>query len=155
MNAVVVKGDAAESSLYYGKGAGGEPTGSAVIADLIDIARTASVDVSERPKMPTVDSKHNANPWADFGDTVCSYYMRIPVEDKPGVLAEITRIIADNKISIESLIQKEAPQKVHQTEVIMMTHTTKEADVQKGYQNHAGTFQCSRTNCLAAKEELH
>ena len=78
--------------------------------------------------------------------------MRIPVEDKPGVLAEITRIIADNKISIESLIQKEAPQKVHQTEVIMMTHTTKEADVQKAMQELSSV---RGPIVLLRKEELH
>ena len=124
MNAVVVKGDAAESSLYYGKGAGSEPTGSAVVADLIDIARTAEVAVSERPRMPTTTHNPKAKSFADFGDTVCSYYLRIPVEDKPGVLAEIARILADNKISIESLIQKEAPLEDASTEIILLKHST-------------------------------
>ncbi len=81
--------------------------------------------------------------------------MRIPVEDKPGVLAEITRIIADNKISIESLIQKEAPQKVHQTEVIMMTHTTKEADVQKAIRTMQELSSVRGPIVLLRKEELH
>ena len=88
-----MKGDAAESSLYYGKGAGSEPTGSAVVADLIDIARTAEVAVSERPRMPTTTHNPKAKSFADFGDTVCSYYLRIPVEDKPGVLADLWRTL--------------------------------------------------------------
>lgn len=155
MNAVVVKGDAAESSLYYGKGAGSEPTGSAVIADLVDIARTADVDVSERPKMPTVDANKKENHWADFGDTVCSYYLRIPVEDKPGVLAELTKIIADNNISIESLIQKEAPHKVDQTEVILMTHTTTEKDVQKAIRTMQALDSVRGPIVLLRKEELY
>lgn len=130
MNAIVAKGDAAESSLYYGKGAGAEPTGSAVIADLVDIARTADVSIAQRPKMPTTSGRQS-KPFADFGDTVCSYYLRIPVSDRPGVLADITRIIADNNISIESVIQKEALDKEVGTEVIMMTHTTVENSVQR------------------------
>ena len=75
MNAVVVKGDAAESSLYYGKGAGSEPTGSAVVADLIDIARTAEVAVSERPRMPTTTHNPRPNTLPISVDTVCSYYL--------------------------------------------------------------------------------
>ncbi len=153
MNAVVVKGDAAESSLYYGKGAGGEPTGSAVIADLVDIARTLNVDVSERPKMPTLRHSGEQLPWADFGDIVASYYMRIPVEDRPGVLAEITRIIADNNISIESLIQKESLDNKG-TEVIMMTHSAKEAAVQKAIRTMQALSSVNGPIVLLRKEEL-
>lgn len=155
MNAVVVKGDAAESSLYYGKGAGGRPTGSAVVADLVDIARTADVNVSERPRMPTVSVKTDSRPFADFGDTKCSYYLRIPVLDKPGVLAEITRIIADNDISIESLIQKEAPQQENSTEVIMMTHTTRESSVQRAIRTMQELDSVRGPIILLRKEELH
>ena len=154
MNAVVVKGDAAESSLYYGKGAGSEPTGSAVVADLIDIARTAEVAVSERPRMPTTTHNPKAKSFADFGDTVCSYYLRIPVEDKPGVLAEIARILADNKISIESLIQKEAPLEDASTEIILLTHSTREADIQRAIRTMQQLANVRGPIVLLRKEEL-
>lgn len=154
MNAVVVKGDAAESSLYYGKGAGSEPTGSAVVADLIDIARTAEVAVSERPRMPTTTHNPKAKSFADFGDTVCSYYLRIPVEDKPGVLAEIARILADNKISIESLIQKEAPLEDASTEIILLTHSTREADIQRAIRTMQQLANVLGAIVLLRKEEL-
>lgn len=154
MNAVVVKGDAAESSLYYGKGASSEPTGSAVVADLIDIARTAEVAVSERPRMPTTTHNPKAKSFADFGDTVCSYYLRIPVEDKPGVLAEIARILADNKISIESLIQKEAPLEDASTEIILLTHSTREADIQRAIRTMQQLANVRGAIVLLRKEEL-
>ena len=154
MNAVVVKGDAAESSLYYGKGAGSEPTGSAVVADLIDIARTAEVAASERPRMPTTTHNPKAKSFADFGDTVCSYYLRIPVEDKPGVLAEIARILADNKISIESLIQKEAPLEDASTEIILLTHSTREADIQRAIRTMQQLANVRGAIVLLRKEEL-
>lgn len=154
MNAVVVKGDAAESSLYYGKGVGSEPTGSAVVADLIDIARTAEVAVSERPRMPTTTHNPKAKSFADFGDTVCSYYLRIPVEDKPGVLAEIARILADNKISIESLIQKEAPLEDASTEIILLTHSTREADIQRAIRTMQQLANVRGAIVLLRKEEL-
>lgn len=154
MNAVVVKGDAAKSSLYYGKGAGSEPTGSAVVADLIDIARTAEVAVSERPRMPTTTHNPKAKSFADFGDTVCSYYLRIPVEDKPGVLAEIARILADNKISIESLIQKEAPLEDASTEIILLTHSTREADIQRAIRTMQQLANVRGAIVLLRKEEL-
>ena len=154
MNAVVVKGDAAESSLYYSKGAGSESTGSAVVADLIDIARTAEVAVSERPRMPTTTHNPKAKSFADFGDTVCSYYLRIPVEDKPGVLAEIARILADNKISIESLIQKEAPLEDASTEIILLTHSTREADIQRAIRTMQQLANVRGAIVLLRKEEL-
>ena len=154
MNAVVVKGDAAESSLYYGKGAGAEPTGSAVVADLIDIARTAEVAVSERPRMPTTTHNPKAKSFADFGDTVCSYYLRIPVEDKPGVLAEIARILADNKISIETLIKKEAPLQDASNENILLTHSTREADIQRAIRTMQQLANVRGAIVLLRKEEL-
>ena len=140
--------------LLYGKGAGSEPTGSAVVADLIDIARTAEVAVSERPRMPTTTHNPKAKSFADFGDTVCSYYLRIPVEDKPGVLAEIARILADNKISIESLIQKEAPLEDASTEIILLTHSTREADIQRAIRTMQQLANVRGAIVLLRKEEL-
>lgn len=155
MNAVVVKGDAAQSSLYYGKGAGSEPTGSAVVADLVDISRLAEVQASERPKMPTLDKpSENSKGFAQFGDTVCSYYLRIPVDDRLGVLADLTRIIADNQISIESVIQKEAPQSNASTEVILMTHSTKESHIQRAIRTMQQLSSVCGPIVLLRKEEL-
>ncbi len=142
MNSIVVKNDAADAQLFYGKGAGPEPTGSAVIADLVDVARTSDAKSSQRPLMPTLQTTRE-NPWADFGDTISSYYLRVPVDDKVGVLADIARIIADNKISIESFIQREAPYPETRTELIMMTHSAKESNIQRAIrtiQEHASVL---------------
>ncbi len=153
MNAVVVKTDAANSQLFYGKGAGAEPTGSAVIADLVDIARTIDAKSSQRPLMPTLSTLGN-NPWADFGDTRSSYYFRIPVDDKPGVLADIAKVIAENNISIESLIQKEPAYPETSTEIIMMTHQAKESDVQRAIRTMQQLQSVLGPIVLLRKEEL-
>lgn len=153
MNAIVVKTDAADSQLFYGKGAGSEPTGSAVIADLVDIARTIDAKSSQRPLMPTL-STLGATPWADFGDTLSSYYFRIPVEDKPGVLADIAKIIAENSISIESLIQKEPAYPDTFTEIIMLTHTAREADVQRAVRTMQQLANVRGPIVTLRKEEL-
>ncbi|MCV6606438.1 MAG: homoserine dehydrogenase [Porticoccaceae bacterium] len=108
MNAVMVQGDAVGPTLYYGAGAGAEPTASAVISDIVDLARTLSM----APEFRTGHLGYNAsypNPPAvlDIGDSVCASYLRLMVQDHPGALAKITAIMADNGLDIESLIQKE------------------------------------------------
>ncbi|MBQ8828944.1 MAG: homoserine dehydrogenase [Burkholderiaceae bacterium] len=153
MNAIVVKTDAANSQLFYGKGAGAEPTGSAVIADLVDIARTIDAKSSQRPLMPTLSTLGN-KPWSDFGDTRSSYYFRIPVDDKPGVLADIAKVIAENNISIESLIQKEPAYPETSTEIIMMTHQAKESDVQRAIRTMQQLQSVLGPIVLLRKEEL-
>ena len=127
MNAVVVQGDAVGSTLYYGKGAGAEPTASAVIADLVDVTRMATSDPQNR--VPHLAFQPNA--MADIkilpmDDVITSYYLRLRVQDKPGVLADITRILADEQISIDAVIQKEPGEGEDQTDLIMLTHQTRE-----------------------------
>ena len=127
MNAVVVQGDAVGATLYYGKGAGAEPTASAVIADLVDVTRMATSDPLNR--VPHLAFQPNA--MADLkilpmDEVITSYYLRLRVQDKPGVLADITRILADEQISIDAVIQKEPGEGEDQTDLIMLTHQTRE-----------------------------
>ncbi len=127
MNAVVVQGDAVGPTLYYGKGAGAEPTASAVIADLVDVTRMHTVDPQNR--VPHLGFQPNA--MADLkilpmDEVTTSYYLRLRVQDKKGALADITRILADQDISIDALIQKEPGEGEDQTDLIMLTHQTRE-----------------------------
>ncbi|MGB8517909.1 MAG: homoserine dehydrogenase [Gallionella sp.] len=127
MNAVVVQGDAVGATLYYGKGAGAEPTASAVIADLVDVTRMHTADPLNR--VPHLAFQPNA--MADLkilpmDEVQTSYYLRLRVQDKPGVLADITRILADEQISIDAVIQKEPGEGEDQTDLIMLTHLTRE-----------------------------
>ena len=127
MNAVLVQGDAVGATLYYGKGAGAEPTASAVIADLVDITRMHTADPEHR--VPYLAFQPDA--MADLKilpmeEVQTSYYLRLRVQDKPGVLADITRILADEQISIDAVIQKEPDEGEDQTDLIMLTHQTRE-----------------------------
>ncbi|MCK0508824.1 homoserine dehydrogenase [Aromatoleum anaerobium] len=125
MNAVVVHGDAVGATLYYGKGAGAEPTASAVIADLVDVTRLHTADPEHRvPHLAFQPEQVRDLKVLPIEEVVTSYYLRMRVEDKPGVLADITRILADSDISIEAMIQKEAPEGASQTDIIMLTHVT-------------------------------
>ncbi|HEX8963447.1 MAG TPA: homoserine dehydrogenase [Rhodocyclaceae bacterium] len=127
MNAVLVQADAVGSTLYYGKGAGAEPTASAVIADLVDITRVATADPEHR--VPHLAFQPNAvvdTPILPMAEVETSYYLRLRVEDKPGVLAEVTRILADQQISIDAMIQREPGEGELQTDIIMLTHLTRE-----------------------------
>ena len=127
MNAVLVQGDAVGATLYYGKGAGAEPTASAVIADLVDVTRMATADPLNR--VPHLSFQPNA--MADLkilpmDEVQTSYYLHLRVQDKPGALADITRILADEQISIDAVIQKEPNEGEEQTDLIMLTHQTRE-----------------------------
>jgi homoserine dehydrogenase len=127
MNAVLVQGDAVGATLYYGKGAGAEPTASAVIADLVDVTRMHTADPENR--VPHLAVQPNA--MADLkilpmDEVQTSYYLRLRVQDKPGVLADITRILADEQISIDAVIQKEPGEGETQTDLVMLTHLTRE-----------------------------
>jgi len=127
MNAVLVQGDAVGATLYYGKGAGAEPTASAVIADLVDVTRVHTADPENR--VPHLAFQPNA--MADLkilpmDEVITSYYLRLRVADKPGVLADITRILADEQISIDAVIQKEPGEGEEQADLIMLTHQTRE-----------------------------
>jgi homoserine dehydrogenase len=127
MNAVVVQGDAVGSTLYYGKGAGAEPTASAVIADLVDVTRMATSDPQNRvPHLAFQPNAMSDIKILPMDDVITSYYLRLRVLDKPGVLADITRILADEQISIDAVIQKEPGEGEEQTDLIMLTHQTRE-----------------------------
>ena len=131
MNAVLVQGDAVGATLYYGKGAGSEPTASAVIADLVDITRLATADPEHR--VPHLAFQPNAmadTPILPMSEITTSYYLRMHVADQPGVLADVTRILADSSISIDAMLQKEPAEGETQTDIIMLTHQTQEKFVE-------------------------
>jgi homoserine dehydrogenase len=130
MNAVLVKGDAVGSTLYYGAGAGAEPTASAVIADLVDVTRMHTADPEHRvPHLAFQPDQLSDIPFLPMGEVVTSYYLRMRVLDRPGVLADITRILADRDISIDAMIQKEPPEGAEQTDIILLTHQSIERQV--------------------------
>ena len=130
MNAVLVKGDAVGATLYYGKGAGAEPTASAVIADLVDVARMHTADPEHRvPHLAFQPDAIVELPILPMAEVETSYYLRKRVEDKPGVLADITRILADQHISIDAMIQREPDEGEEQTDIIMLTHKTREKNI--------------------------
>jgi homoserine dehydrogenase len=130
MNAVLVKGDAVGTTLYYGPGAGSEPTASAVIADLVDVTRMHTADPENHvPHLAFQPGSMATVPWLTIDDTVTSYYFRMRVADQPGVLADITRILADGRISIDALFQREPSEGENQTDIIMLTHLAVERDV--------------------------
>jgi len=127
MNAVVVQGDAVGTTLYYGKGAGSEPTASAVIADLVDITRLATADPDHR--VPSLAFQPDAladTPILPISQVQTSFYLRLQVADEAGVLAEITGILADNGISIDAVLQRESAEGEKQTDLIILTHETQE-----------------------------
>ncbi len=133
MNAVVVQGDAVGTTLYYGKGAGSEPTASAVIADLVDITRLQSADPLHRvPHLAFQPNAMSDLKVLPMGEVVTSYYLRLRVADETGVLAKVTGILAEAGISIDAVLQREADEvsadaKVAQTDVIILTHDCVEA----------------------------
>ena len=131
MNAVLVQGDAVGATLYYGKGAGAEPTASAVIADLVDITRLATADPEHRvPHLAFQPDAMTDTPILPMSEVTTSYYLRMQVADRPGVLADVTRILADSTISIDAMLQKEPAEGETQADIIMLTHQTQEKNVE-------------------------
>ena len=129
MNAVLVKGDAVGPTLYYGAGAGAEPTASAVVADLVDVVRTLTSDPENRvPHLAFQPDALVDLPILPMAEVETAYYLRLLASDRPGVLADVTRILADMNISIEAIVQKEPPEGVSDVTVIILTH--KIAEVQ-------------------------
>src|SRR5262249_36750130 len=123
MNAILVKGDAVGPTLYYGAGAGAYPTASSVIADLVDVTRMHTADPEHRvPHLAFQPDQLSSTPILPIGEVRSSYYLRLRVYDRPGVLADITRILADSGISIEAMIQKEPPEGADQVDIIILTH---------------------------------
>jgi homoserine dehydrogenase len=130
MNAVQVFGDAVGTTLYYGKGAGSEPTASAVIADLVDVTRLMTADPENRvPHLAFQPDAVRDTVVLPIGEITTSYYLRLRVADQAGVLADITKILASHGVSIDALLQKEANEGENQTDLVMLTHETKEKNM--------------------------
>jgi homoserine dehydrogenase len=130
MNAILVKGDAVGPTMYYGAGAGAEPTASAVVADLVDITRLHTADPEHRvPHLAFKPDRLAATAILPMAEVTTSYYLRMRVLDRPGVLADITRILADRSISIDAMIQREPEEGEEQVDIIMLTHRTQEKNV--------------------------
>ncbi|MCW5600720.1 homoserine dehydrogenase [Nitrosomonas sp.] len=130
MNAIVVKGNAVGPTLYYGAGAGAEPTASSVIADLIDVVRLLTADPEHRvPHLAFLPDLLSDTPIVPMEEVETAYYLRLQVMDKPGALADITRILADSGISISAMVQKEHAEEEDKVNIIMLTHTTIEKNI--------------------------
>ncbi|MBI3898637.1 MAG: homoserine dehydrogenase [Gammaproteobacteria bacterium] len=127
MNAVLVKGDAVGPTLFYGAGAGAEPTASAVVADLVDVVRTLTTDPTHRvPHLAFQPDALVDLPILPMAQVETSYYLRLHAEDRPGVLADVTRILADLDISIEAILQKEPAEGESVVPIIILTHRVAE-----------------------------
>ncbi len=126
MNAVLVHGDAVGSTLYYGPGAGSDPTASSVVADLVDVVRALTADPENRvPHLAFQPGQLADTPILPMSEIETAYYLRMRASDQPGVMADITRVLANHSISIEAIIQKE-PLSTGLADIIMLTHKTKE-----------------------------
>ncbi len=135
MNAVLVHGDAVGATLYYGAGAGDEPTASAVIADVVDIARAMTSDPSNRvPHLAFQPDQLADTPVLDMEEVHTAYYLRVCALDQPGVLAAITKILGDGHISIEAFIQKEPASDAKTTNIILLTQRVREGDMNSAIQ---------------------
>ena len=133
MNAVLVEGDAVGPTLYYGAGAGAEPTASAVIADLIDVVRLQGSDVAAHvPHLAFQEERLSDVPILDMGEVESSFYLRLRVRDEPGVLSDIAGILAEYKVSIEAMRQRESDANGEGVDIVIFTHKTKENSI-----NHA------------------
>jgi homoserine dehydrogenase len=126
-NAVVIDGDLVGSVLLYGQGAGGLPTASAVVGDLIDLVHSMKKNVNNRIPM-WFDRNYPVRP---FEDAVSRAYFRLEVEDRPGVLAEITRVLAEHEVSIDSIVQKSADAATDSAELVVLTHPAQERILQR------------------------
>lgn len=130
MNAVLVLGDAVGPTLYYGAGAGAEPTASAVVADLIDVTRLHTADPHHRvPHLAFQPDQLADTPILPMDEVRTAYYLRLRAFDRPGVLADITRILADGDISIDAMVQKEPAEGEVEVNIILLTHITVEKNI--------------------------
>ena len=130
MNAILVNGDAAGPTMYYGAGAGSMPTASAVVADLVDVTRLITADPGQRvPHLAFQPDRLARDPILPIGEVETSYYLRMRVQDRPGVLADVTRILADLKISIDAMVQKEPGEGESRVDIVMLTHRAIEKNV--------------------------
>ena len=155
MNAVVVHGDAVGSTLHYGKGAGAEPTASAVIADLVDITRLHTADPDHRvPHLAFQPGELHNTRILPIAEVVTAYYLRLQVADQAGVLARITGILAERNISIDALLQRESAEGEAQTDVIILTHDTVEGRMNEAIAQMQALPTVLATIVRIRKEEL-
>jgi homoserine dehydrogenase len=132
MNGILVKGDAVGPTLYYGAGAGSQPTASAVVADLVDVTRLITADPEHRvPHLAFQPDQLSRERVLPIGEVETSYYLRMRVVDKPGVLADITRILAASRISIDAMVQKEPGEGESRVDIVLLTHRAVEKDVDR------------------------
>ncbi|APZ43434.1 homoserine dehydrogenase [Acidihalobacter ferrooxydans] len=130
MNAVLVRADAVGPTLYYGPGAGAEPTASAVVADLVDVTRALTVDPTNRvPHLAFQPDALADVPVLPIDDAVCAYYLHLRAADRPGVLADITRILSERGISIEAVLQPQPDEEVEDASIIILTAVVQEARI--------------------------
>lgn len=130
MNAVLIQADKLGPSLYYGAGAGADPTASAVVADIIDVTRSLTTDPDNRvPYLAFQPDQINDTPILSIDDVETAYYLRLKAEDKPGVIADITRIMGENEISIEAILQKEPGVGESTSSIIMLTQRILESQM--------------------------
>jgi len=130
MNAILVKGDAVGPTLYYGAGAGSQPTASAVVADLVDVTRLITADPEHRvPHLAFQPDRLSDAPILPIEAVETSYYLRMRVDDRPGVLADITRVLGDSSISIGAMVQKEPAAGEKRVDIVMLTHKAVERNV--------------------------
>ena len=136
MNAVLVKADAVGPTLYYGAGAGSEPTASAVVADLVDVVRALTADPENRvPHLAFQADALSDIAILPMAEVETAYYLRLEAEDSPGVLSEVTHILGEAGISIEAIIQKEQAPEAAYVPVIMLTHVVKEGKMNQAIQS--------------------
>jgi homoserine dehydrogenase len=159
MNAVMVQGDAVGTTLYYGKGAGSEPTASAVIADLVDVTRLHTVDAAHRvPHLAFQPDQMSDEPILPMSEVVTSYYLRLRVADQAGVLAKVASLLANAGISIEALLQREASavggQGSTQTDLILLTHSVREGTMNEVTAQMQGLATVLAPIVRIRKEEL-
>jgi homoserine dehydrogenase len=132
MNAILVKGDAVGPTLYYGAGAGAQPTASAVVADLVDVTRLITADPDQRvPHLAFQPDQLSRDRVLPMDAVECACYLRMRVQDRPGVLADITRTLADSRISIEAMVQKEPGAGERQADIVLLTNRAPEKDVNR------------------------
>jgi homoserine dehydrogenase len=132
MNAILVKGDAAGVTMYYGAGAGSEPTASAVIADVIDVTRLMEAEPEERvPHLAFQPDALSDVPILPMAEVETSYYLRLRVKDQIGVVADIARVLASAEISIDAMLQKGAADSENETDIVILTHRTREQNFQQ------------------------
>ncbi|OBS10704.1 homoserine dehydrogenase [Acidihalobacter prosperus] len=130
MNAVLVRADAVGSTLYYGPGAGAEPTASAVVADLVDVTRALTVDPNNRvPHLAFQPEALIDLPVLPIGEAVTAYYLHLRAQDRPGVLADITRILGDLSISIEAVLQRQPAEEATDASIVIVTAAVREANM--------------------------